>query len=876
MALIPDTTQGRSFFLEVSSEMDMGELPSNFYRRFHDELASLLTFADCAGNELQVLIEKGPRTGIIVNGFRNFSSFYGLKLGGWLKVSYVGSNHFIINEVIDHNMKVKEFSSPPFKVSLDIKPTVGFDSVIDISKESSLLSSVHVKDLSYKSPQPYSINESFYTVNSTNLLPSDNNNSVVPLDICLQLQSTPQILNTTHVPSFANDNFFDRAHYSNIPTQFHQEPLHFPFIHNEKQSNFSLDLYKTRCHSVMRTHPLSHDDYSFAIGNDISNSVSDFVLAHNPNPPNEFPLPPPPLPSSIVSPVVYSIVKVLSPFQSKHYAMLLPARFAVRAFSRKLDFVNVIQLTGPSIRMKLRWRDIRPNEDLDVSSDQQNWRIKVRVIKIWSLSAVEDKYRKPMLEFIVMDQLEPHRRLFENHIIDGSLYSISNFSLAINDQKYKPTTHSLRIYFKRETQLRRVEDINFPTNMFHFVPNELILSQQNPQSHLIDVMGLITAKGDIVEFSKNGKKSIYIVVELDDMQGKGTIRCTLWEEFATQLVQHIQDNPTTEYILIIQFAKFNLFKSAMGISNTNYNSLLYINPDFKEVKDFRQSFIMCNDQPRNALTQIPSHTAYSMEDDLLNRTPYKPICEIKELTDGGFYCTIGTVISVENKNGWWYKGCKLCYRALKEDESFYYCMFCYSFPNIHVPRFCVQVRVCDDTDNAAFVIYDKEASRYLGTSASDLRASQLSKGSSKDDIPDEINSFKGKKFLFKISVKLDDINAFQPCKITVLKLCEDLQLITLFASKYKIYDENMPLENSEIQSAQSEFDVTPINNSSQSCEIINLDSTQDIVTPKRSITSLECSKNLSEVFSDLDNSSCSKSRRITKEPTISVGKEHVD
>ncbi|RYR73964.1 hypothetical protein Ahy_A02g008548 [Arachis hypogaea] len=124
-------------------------------------------------------------------------------------------------------------------------------------------------------------------------------------------------------------------------------------------------------------------------------------------------------------------------------------------------------------------------------------------------------------------------------------------------------------------------------------------------------------------------------------------------------------------------------------------------------------------------------------------------------------------------NGWWYKGCKLCYRALKEDESSYYCMFYDSFPNTHVPRFCVQVRVCDDTDNVAFVIYDKEASHSLCTSASDLR-------SSKDDIPDEINSFRRKKFLFKISVKLDDMN------------------------------ENMPLENSEIQSAQSEFDVTPI------------------------------------------------------------------
>ncbi|XLU23155.1 hypothetical protein S245_059221, partial [Arachis hypogaea] len=200
------TTEGRSFFLEVSSEMDMGELPSNFYRRFHDDLTSLLTFADCAGNELQVLIEKSPRMGIIVNGFRNFSSFYGLKLGGWLKVSYLGSNRFIINEVIDHNMKVKEFSSPPFKVSLDIKLTVGSDSVIDISEDSSLLSSVHVKDLSYKILQPYSIHESFYTVNSTNLLPSYNN-SVVPLDICLQVQSTPQILNTTHVPSLPMTTF---------------------------------------------------------------------------------------------------------------------------------------------------------------------------------------------------------------------------------------------------------------------------------------------------------------------------------------------------------------------------------------------------------------------------------------------------------------------------------------------------------------------------------------------------------------------------------------------------------------------------------------------------------------------------------------------
>ncbi|RYQ92652.1 hypothetical protein Ahy_B09g098866 [Arachis hypogaea] len=374
----------------------------------------------------------------------------------------------------------------------------------------------------------------------------------------------------------------------------------------------------------------------------------------------------------------------------------------------------------------------------------------------------------------------------------------------------------------RETQFRHVDDTNFPTNVFHFVPNELILSQQNPQSHLIEVhdrhfrymllsynnyepilcliftyrcYGASYCKRGHSRILKKWEKSIYMVLELDDLD-KGTIRCTLWEEFATQLVRHMQDNPTTEYILIIQFAKFNFFKGlVMGVSNINYNSILYINPDFKEVKDFRQSFIIGNDQLKNVLTQLPSYTSYSLEDDMLNRTPYKPICEIKELT--------------ENRNGWWYKGCKLCYRALKEEESSFYCMFCESFPNTHVPRFCIQLRVCDDIDNASFVIYDKEASRYLGISASDLRAAQLSMGFSKDDLPDELNSFIGKKFLFKISVKLDDINAFQPCKITVLKLCEDLQLISLVASKYNIYDENIAMENFEIQSIQTNYNETP-------------------------------------------------------------------
>ncbi|KAL4357689.1 hypothetical protein S245_030710 [Arachis hypogaea] len=156
MSLTSEITQGKSFFLKLSSEMNMGELSITFYRRFQDELSSLLSFTNCAGNELKVLIEKDPTLELIVNGYRNFSSFYGLKLGGWLKISYVGSNQFIIYEALDHNMKVKDFSYPSFKISLDVKPTIASNHVIDITDDSSHVSSVQVRDTFYKTHIPSS------------------------------------------------------------------------------------------------------------------------------------------------------------------------------------------------------------------------------------------------------------------------------------------------------------------------------------------------------------------------------------------------------------------------------------------------------------------------------------------------------------------------------------------------------------------------------------------------------------------------------------------------------------------------------------------------------------------------------------------------
>ncbi|XLQ99603.1 hypothetical protein S83_065802, partial [Arachis hypogaea] len=147
--------------------------------------------------------------------------------------------------------------------------------------------------------------------------------------------------------------------------------------------------------------------------------------------------------------------------------------------------------------------------------------------------------------------------------------------------------------------------------------------------------------------------------------------------------------------------------------------------------------------------------------------------------------------------------------------------------------FSIKMQVAEETDTTSFLLYDKEASKFLGISASDLRLAQLTRGGD-EEYSIELNSLMGKKFLFKISVKMEDLNAFQPCSIIVTKLCGDNSVITKFTAKnsldevtkffkvfvvvfvfelyvYFVYamQQNMGMQNSELLSMNANSAETP-------------------------------------------------------------------
>ena len=70
---------------------------------------------------------------------------------------------------------------------------------------------------------------------------------------------------------------------------------------------------------------------------------------------------------------------------------------------------------------------------------------------------------------------------------------LSNFVVALNSIRYKPTNHEFRIFFKKETSVFLIEDSAIPMNGFSFVPYNQILIEKKEDKYLVG-MSLNLAK----------------------------------------------------------------------------------------------------------------------------------------------------------------------------------------------------------------------------------------------------------------------------------------------------------------------------------------------------------------------------------------------
>nr|XP_025645040.1 replication protein A 70 kDa DNA-binding subunit C-like [Arachis hypogaea] len=272
------------------------------------------------------------------------------------------------------------------------------------------------------------------------------------------------------------------------------------------------------------------------------------------------------------------------------------------------------------------------------------WKLKVRVIRLWTVSQFAKSGMKAPIEMVVLDEegdtiqctvKDIFVPIFEGLLAEGNVYVVTNFGVALNTIKFKPTRHEFRIHFKRDTIVHPVQDSSFPLNRFNFVPFKTIQSESKEDGYLVDVIGQLASKGNLVEFTRDGKPSSYITIELDDLEGGQKLRVTLWQSFAFDLLKYLEEHPCLTYVVILQMGKMKFYTGVMGVSNTNYNLKLFINVEFPAARDFFARVNKLDPVDGQGIMPLVCDQPVSVEKDFLRLSVYKTIAEIKEYNQAG-------------------------------------------------------------------------------------------------------------------------------------------------------------------------------------------------------------------------------------------------
>ncbi|XP_016173422.1 uncharacterized protein LOC107615923 [Arachis ipaensis] len=287
---------------------------------------------------------------------------------------------------------------------------------------------------------------------------------------------------------------------------------------------------------------------------------------------------------------------------------------------------------------------------INADPEHKVWKLKVRVIRLWTVSHFANSRVKAPIEMVVLDEEGDTIQcsikgifvpIFEGLLAENNVYVVTNFAVTLNTIKFKPTRHEFRINFKRDTIVRLVQDSSVPLNGFNFILFKKIHAEYKKDGYLVDVIGQLASKGNLVEFTRDGKPSSYITIELDDLESGQKLRVTWWQTLAFNLLKYLEEHPCLTYVVILQMGKIKFYSGAMGVSNINYNSKLFINVEFSAAR--------------------------------ISLQVYKTIAEIKKHNQDAVFVTAGTIKEVETEFDWWYKGCKKCRRGLRELEKRYFC-----------------------------------------------------------------------------------------------------------------------------------------------------------------------------------------------------------
>ncbi|XP_057251692.1 uncharacterized protein LOC125498791 [Beta vulgaris subsp. vulgaris] len=360
--------------------------------------------------------------------------------------------------------------------------------------------------------------------------------------------------------------------------------------------------------------------------------------------------------------------------------------------------------------------------------------IEVWIIRVYEKPNFMNNLEAGSIEMILMDVhgTKIHASIRRNLIVafwpkieEGGFRQISNFLLRDNGGYELTTQHKFTISMNYGSSILDRNPLDIPLYGFEFVPFGDILAKKGSDVYLIDIIGQLIAYGELTKTAK----SKCMTIELVD----------------------------TKYVVFV-------FKILDML-----NSRLFINRQLPEIIAFKDSMCYKTQQIFGQLTQLTNKS-----DDFLKEEYVKDIFDIVEMKKACVCVCLATIEDTDVGYSWYYDGCNRCMSGVVREDDVIRCRKENIILCSITPRFKIKLIVADKFGDASFMMFDKEVSKLVGTTAKEMVASQNQIGN--NEFPEEFKGLLGKRFLFKVSVPYNN-DVDQNYSYTVNSTSDEPELI---------------------------------------------------------------------------------------------------
>ncbi|WJX89952.1 hypothetical protein P8452_71903 [Trifolium repens] len=390
---------------------------------------------------------------------------------------------------------------------------------------------------------------------------------------------------------------------------------------------------------------------------------------------------------------------------------------------------------------------------------REAWRIKVRVISLWTVNSVFRANQVNSLEMVFIDEkvlvinvlcyATSVRRqliyLFLSKIVEGNMYKMSHFIVVPADDRYRTTFYPYKLMFMMKTKVRNCPNHTIDRYGLSATNITQICSFGADYCYLIDVIGVVTGITIEREYIRDAKMTRMIILELTDHSGK--VECVLFGEYVSLFQELIAENNGKLPVIVIQFGKVKLFRDKVSIQNVDFATRIYFDPPTQDVLAFKNGISLHRVNYGVDISLIDPPNSILFEDEFLAKYPKRTISQLVDGSEDGIYVVSGVVVSIVGGEDWWYPSCS-CLKIVSREPRGYYCEACVKYFLHMVPRYRVKVNVEDATGQAVFVLFELDMYNLIDKKCSELYLND--KVEDDGSYPVEFDLLLGLKLLFQV------------------------------------------------------------------------------------------------------------------------------